>query len=584
MSAPPVRFVKGWTARARHPYLRIVQLSKETSVFEIVSPTDDVDRAAAVDDVARLVARARKVLANGELAMSARPLLFGEAGVYPQFIAEAKGCRVADTTGRVYVDWLVGWGSALLGYGRSEISEAIRKQLAAAPTLSMPHALEVEVAEKIIELVPCAEMVGFGKNGSDAVTAAVRLARAVTERDIVLQFGFHGFHDWFAASDRAIRGIPESVGGLVHSFPYNDLASLEALFDRHRGKVAAVVMEPFRAELPQAGFLEKVRELSHRNGALLVFDEMVTGFRVARGGAQEMTGVVPDLACYGKALANGMPLSAFVGSRELMRGADSVGVDMACRGETLSLASAKAALQLYANEPIAERVAEVGRRVAAGIEEEAARQKIPLRLVGHPARMELEFGDRGHLTKRAALGLFVQQCLERGIITNGLILPTAAHDGEAIDATIRAAREALRIVRLAAEGRSATLPPPFGPSTIGFLDWARTEGGELEIVGWILPLGGPPDSVELIDSQGRTTVATMGLRADVAKAYPRISGANRCGWSVRIPIDGDIAGVTWTLRARRAGRLVYRGRLVAGLRSYKRSFPRQLGDGHVVEI
>lgn len=551
---------------------------------EILSPTGDVDRATAVADVARLVGRARKVLANGELAMSARPLLFGETGVYPQFIAAAKGCRVVDTTGRVYVDWLVGWGSALLGYGRPEIGDAIRRQLAAAPTLSMPHVLEVEVAEELVRLIPGAEMVGFGKNGSDAVTAAVRLARAVTERDVVLQFGFHGFHDWFAASNAAIRGLPASAGGLVHAFPYNDLPALEALFDRHRGKVAAVVMEPFREELPRDGFLEGVRELAHRNGALLIFDEMVTGFRVARGGAQEMTGVLPDLACYGKALANGMPLSAFVGSRALMRSADSVGVDMTCRGETLSLAAARAALAIYAGEPIAQRVAEVGRRVAAGIEEAAAKERIPLRLVGHPARMELAFEDRGHLTRRAALGLFVQQCLERGVITNGLILPTAAHDGDAVDATIRAAREALCVIRLAADGRAAALPPPFGPSTIGFLDWARKVDGELEIVGWILPLGAPPDSVEIVDSLGRTTEATMGPRVDVARAYPRIAGADRCGWSVRLPIESDLAGATWTLRARRGGRLVFRGRLVAGLRSYERSFPRQLGDGHVVEI
>ena len=551
---------------------------------ETLSPAGDVDRETAVDDVARLVGRARKVLANGELAMSARPLLFGETGVYPQFIAAAKGCRVVDTTGRVYVDWLVGWGSALLGYGRREIDDSIRTQLAAAPTLSMPHALEVEVAEKLVELVPGAEMVGFGKNGSDAVTAAVRLARAVTERDVVLQFGFHGFHDWFAASNPAVRGLPASAGGLVHAFPSTDLPALETLFDRHRGKVAAVVMEPFREELPRDGFLEGVRELAHRNGALLVFDEMVTGFRVARGGAQEMTGVLPDLACYGKALANGMPLSAFAGSRALMRSADSVGVDMTCRGETLSLAAARAALAIHASEPIAERVAEVGRRVAAGIEEAAAKERIPLRLVGHPARMELAFEDRGHLNERAALGLFVQQCLERGVITNGLILPTAAHDGDAVDATIRAAREALRVIRLAAGGRAAILPPPFGPSTIGFLDWARKVDGELEIVGWILPLGAPPDSVEIVDSLGRTTEATMGPRVDVARAYPRIAGAERCGWSVRLPIDSDLAGATWTLRARRAGRLVFRGRLVAGLRSYERSFPRQLGDGHVVEI
>ncbi len=544
---------------------------------------EDVDRAPAVDDAARLVARARKVLANGELAMSARPLLFGETGVYPQFIAQAKGCRVVDTTGRVYVDWLAAWGAALLGFGRPEIDEAIRGQLDAAPTLSMPHALEVEVAEKITALIPCAEMVAFGKNGSDAVTAAVRLARAATEREVILQFGFHGFHDWFAASNRTIRGIPASFDGLVHAFPYNDTSALEALFDRHRGKVAAVLMEPFRAELPKKGYLEKVRDLAHANGALLVFDEMVTGFRVARGGAQEWTGVVPDLACFGKALANGMPLSALVGPRELMRDADTVGVDMTCRGETLSLASARAALEIYANEPIAERAAEVGRAVAAGIEEAAAREKIPLSLVGHPARLELEFQDCGRLPKRAALGLFVQHCLERGIITNGLILPTAAHDTEAIDATIEAAQEALRIVRLAANGKTKSLPPPFGPSTIGFVDSATIADGALQLMGWLLPLGGAADSIELIDSAGRTAQAAIGPWPGVAQAYPSIPGADRAGWSVRIAAEPR-PGATWTLRAWRAGRLVFRGRLVAGLRSYKRSFPRELKDGHVVEI
>jgi glutamate-1-semialdehyde 2,1-aminomutase len=553
-------------------------------MHEIAQHAEDVDRDAAVDDAARLVARSRKVLANGELAMSARPLLFGETGVYPQFVAEAKGCRFVDTTGRVYVDWVVGWGSALLGYRRPEIEEAIRKQLSAAPTLTMPHALEVEVAERIVEMVPCAEMVGFGKNGSDAVTAAVRLARAVTERDVVLQFGYHGFHDWFAAGDGAIRGIPVCFSGLVHPFPYNDIAALESLFDQHRGKVAAVVMEPFRTELPRDGFLEKVRDLTHRHGALLVFDEMITGFRVARGGAQELTGVVPDLACFGKALSNGMPLSAFTGPRDLMRSADSVGVDMGCRGETLSLAAARAALDLYAAEPIAERAAEVGRAVAAGIEEAAAREKIPLRLVGHPARLELEFEDYGRLTKNALLGLFVQGCLDRGIVTNGLIFPTAAHDGDAIEATIRAAREALRIVRLGAEGRTSTLPPPFGPATIGFLDSADIHDGELRLAGWILPLAGPPDSVELVDSRGATAEAAIGSRPDVARAYPSIAGADRCGWSVKIPVDSAAPGATWTLRARRAGRIVFRGRLVAGLRSYKRSFPRELGDGHVAEF
>ena len=550
------------------------------SAADSSSGAEDADRNPAVDEAARLVARARKVLANGELAMSARPLLYGEDGVYPQFVAEAKGCRFVDTTGRSHVDWVVGWGSSLLGFGRPEIDDALRRQLAAGPTLSMPHSLEVEVAERIVEMVPCAEMVAFGKNGSDAVTAAVRLARALTERDVILQFGFHGFHDWFAAEDPAIRGIPQSVRGLVHPFPYNDIAALEALFEKHRGRVAAVVMEPFRTELPKKGYLERVRDLTHRHDALLIFDEMITGFRVARGGAQELTGVVPDLVCLGKTLSNGMPLSALAGPREWMRSADSVGVDMGCRGETLSLAAARAALDVYAREPIAERVADVGRAVAAGVDSAARRERVPLRIAGHPARLEIEFEDHGRLPKRAALGLFVQGCLDRGIVTNGLIFPTAAHDGDAVDATIRAAREALRIVRLAAEGRTSTLPPPFGPSTVGFLDSAEIVDGELRVVGWILPRGGPPDSVELIDADGRTAQATIGSRPDVARARPAIRGADRCGWSVTMPAAGD----TWTLRARRGGRIVYRGRLVGGLRPYKRSFPRELGDGHVAEF
>ncbi|HSM12643.1 MAG TPA: aminotransferase class III-fold pyridoxal phosphate-dependent enzyme, partial [Thermoanaerobaculia bacterium] len=202
----------------------------------------EVDLDPRVDETARLVARSRKVLSNGELAMSARPLLFGESGVYPQFVDAAEGCRFRDTTGREYVDWVMGWGTCLLGYGCGEIEDAVRKQMAAAPTLTLPSALEVEVAERLVEEVPCAEMVAFGKNGSDVVTAAVRLARAVTGRDVILQYGFHGFHDWFAVENREVRGLPRPYRGLVHAFDYNDVAALERLFRRHRAKVAAVVM------------------------------------------------------------------------------------------------------------------------------------------------------------------------------------------------------------------------------------------------------------------------------------------------------------------------------------------------------
>src|SRR5207245_1293531 len=244
---------------------------------------------------------------------------------------------------------------------------------------------------------------------------------------------------------------------------------------------------------------------------------------------------------------NGMPLSALVGPRDLMRSADSVGVDMGCRGETLSLASARAALQIYKHEPIAERVIEIGQAVARGIESAAKRERIPLRVIGHPARMELRFDDLRGLPKATALGLFVQGCLERGIITNGLIFPSAAHDAASIDATIEAARAALGIVRRAADGHTAALPPPFGPATIGFLDSAEIDAGQLRLAGWILPLGAAPDSVELVDGDGRGAEAQVVSRPDVAQAYPAIAHANRCGWSVTIPVPSPMPGLTWTL-------------------------------------
>lgn len=544
----------------------------------------DIDRDRRLDEVARLVARARKALASGELAMSARPLLHGETGVYPQFVSRASGCRVIDAVGGVYVDWLVGWGSVLLGYARPEIEAAILRQLAAAaPTLSMASELEVEVAERLIELVPCAEMVAFAKNGSDAVTAAVRLARAHTERDHILHFGFHGFHDWFAATNRGIRGLPTSFDGLVHPFAYNDLDEVARHFDRLPGQVAAVVMEPFRHVLPEPGFLEGIRELTTRHGALLVFDEMVTGFRVSPGGGQALTGVVPDLACFGKALSNGMPLSALVGPRELMKAADFVGVDMTCRGETLSLASARAALELYADGTVAQQVAAIGRRVADGLREAASEQGIPLRIEGHPARLELSFDAIGPVSKEVVLGLFIQHCMDRGVILNGLILPTAAHDDDAVALTIRAAREAFGMIRRAAEGETASLPPPHGPSTIGFIDSVEKGDGAWLLRGWILPAGEPPQELELVDSSGQTATATFFVRPDVAAAHPAVAGAGLSGFELRLFVPAA-SPRTWTLRAQRGGRIVFRCRLVASRRSDRRRFPREVRDGQVLEI
>src|SRR5262249_17298591 len=223
--------------------------------------------------------------------------------------------RVLDVDGNEYTDWSMAIGPVILGYGDPAVDAAIRRQLDDGITFSLMHPLEVEVAERIHEMIPNAEAVRYSKTGAEVTSAAVRLARAFTGRDRVLCCGYHGWHDWSIAVTDRHRGIPEIVRSLTHTFPYNDLEALGAAFD---DEVACVILEPVVFEEPAAGFLRGVRDLCRRNGALLVFDEMWTGFRLAAGGAQERYGVLPDLATYSKAVANGMPLSVLTGRRDVM--------------------------------------------------------------------------------------------------------------------------------------------------------------------------------------------------------------------------------------------------------------------------
>ena len=220
-----------------------------------------------------------------------------------------KGGHVWDVDGNEYVDFVNGLCAVTLGYDDADVTRAVKAQLEDGVIFTLPHPLEMQVAEAIVDMVPCAEMVRFGKNGSDVTAAAVRLARAFTGRDHVAVCGYHGWQDWYIGSTARNRGVPEAVRNLTHAFAYNDLESLRKMLAGHPGEVAAVILEPMNSQAPKDGFLEGVKELTHRHGALLVFDEVITGFRLANGGAQELFGVTPDLACFGKGVANGYPVS-----------------------------------------------------------------------------------------------------------------------------------------------------------------------------------------------------------------------------------------------------------------------------------
>jgi glutamate-1-semialdehyde 2,1-aminomutase len=260
-----------------------------------------------------LYRRALELIPGGTQLVSRRPTRYAH-GVSPVFAARAKGARFWDVDGNEYIDWASGIGSIILGYCDPVIDDAVREQLALGTVYSINHELEVELAEELTRTIPSAEMVRYAKCGGEACAMAVRIARGVTGRDLVLFCGYHGWHDWYLAANLAEEaslnahlfpgieptGVPKALAGTALPFPSGDLAALGALLDAHRGRVAAVIMEPLRSELPPPGYLEGVKALAREHGAVLIFDEVTSGFRLAVGGAQEYLGVTPDMTVLGR--------------------------------------------------------------------------------------------------------------------------------------------------------------------------------------------------------------------------------------------------------------------------------------------
>lgn len=341
-------------------------------------------------------------------------------GISPLFIKRARGCQVWDIDGNNYIDMVSSLASVTLGYGDSRIDGAVRKQLKRGVSFSLPGILEAEVAEMICELVPSAEMVRFGKNGTDATSAAVRLARAYTGKDRVLVCGYHGWQDWFIGSTTRNKGVPEAVSGLTESFEYNNLDSLHELVNS-RTDIACVVMEPMNSIYPVPGFLEGVRELTKDKGIILVFDETITGFRFSEGGAQELFNVTPDLSTFGKGIANGYPLSAIAGKREIMMEMEEIFFSGTFGGELLSLAAAKKVLQLHLEKKVTSTLIASGNllnhKVSTLIEETDLRDV--LHLSGHPSWIFLNWSSVNDIEVDSIKTLFMQEMFQNGVLILG---------------------------------------------------------------------------------------------------------------------------------------------------------------------
>jgi glutamate-1-semialdehyde 2,1-aminomutase/spore coat polysaccharide biosynthesis protein SpsF len=393
--------------------------------------------------------KTKRLIPNCSQTFSKSYLQFS-VGASPLFVEEGKGAYIKDLDGNLYIDYSMGLGACILGYAFEPIIEVLQKQLKKGTIYTLPHRLELELSSALTQIIPCAQMVRFGKNGSDVTSVAVRLARAYTGRDIIACCGYHGWQDWYIGTTTRSKGVPKAVKNLTLTFEYNNIDSLRKLFDEYQNQIACVIMEPVGVEKPQEGFLLQVKELAHRNGALLIFDEVVTGFRFSIGGAQEFFGVVPDIACFGKAMGNGMPISAIVGRRDVMELLEEVFFSFTFGGETLSIASAIAVINFMKEEGVIPYLWEKGTKLKEGIAKLIENKELEelVMVKGYPVRFVVDFLGEDALKLKT---LFQQECAKRGVLFSGSHNISYSHTDAEIEKTLQVYDEVLDIVKFAHE-------------------------------------------------------------------------------------------------------------------------------------
>lgn len=359
-------------------------------------------------------------------------------GISPYFIERGEGSHVWDVDGHEYIDFINALGAITLGHCDPDVTFAVKQQINKGTIFSLADPIEMKVAEKIIEMVPSAEKVRFGKNGSDATAGCVRLARAFTGKESIISCGYHGWQDWYIGSTPRNKGVPKCVQDLTHTFEFNNLNSLEKKLHELEDDVAGVILEPMNTQFPDKGFLEGVKELTHKHKAVLIFDEVVTGFRHANGGAQEYFRVSPDLTALGKGLANGYPLSAIAGAAEIMDLLEEVYFSFTAGGETLSLAAALACLEKLERENVIENMSSKGEYLNKSVNQIIKKKLLEeiLTIQGHPAWSFLIIQDHEIIDSDTIKTLFMQEMMDNGILCLGSHLITHAHTDDDIEQMI----------------------------------------------------------------------------------------------------------------------------------------------------
>lgn len=380
----------------------------------------------------------------------------------PKIMSHAKGAYCWDVDGNKFIDWAMGNRISVLGHAYSAVDGAVKRQIDLGTNFTRPGILEYELAEFLVDLWPCAEMVKFGKNGSDVTTSAIKLSRAYTGRKYVAVCKDHPFFsvgDWFIGTTPCNAGIPEEISRLTVGFRYNDIASVEALFAEYPDQIAALILEPVKNEEPRDGFLSKLRDIATREGAVLIFDEMIAGIRFDIKGAHHLYGVYPDLATFGKAISNGYSCSVLAGKRELMKLGglhhDKPRVFLLSQthsSETVGLIAAKATLQECLEKNVTRHIADVGNKLVSGVKELAALEGVAdhVRVIG--------FDCNPQILCTKADGTYwpeLHTSFHEEVIANGVLIPwtsiTYSHGDTELELTFEAVKLGMKKVRQAVE-------------------------------------------------------------------------------------------------------------------------------------
>lgn len=379
-------------------------------------------------------------------------------GVTPIFLDRGKGAIVWDVDGNQYVDLIQGLLPNILGYAHEEVNRAAYERANEGHSFSLAHPLEVELAERLCKMIPCAEMVRFGKNGSDATAGAVRVARAFTGREHVAVCGYHGWQDWYIGTTSRSAGVPKVVRELAHAFPYNDPEALDALLSVRPDRFAAVIMEPVNFNWPAPGYLERVKEITHRHGALLIFDEICSGFHFGLGGAQKIFRVTPDLATFGKAMGNGWPISCVVGRREVMKTFEDAFVSFTFAGDVSAMAAANKVLDILEHGDAYPRMTAAGTKLFDGARVLAAAAGLQdaFQIKGHPHWALFNFVDERGADDPTTRALWLQEVTRRGVLAIVTHNISAALDEAAVTKVLTAYAHAFKRV---AHARSLGVKP-----------------------------------------------------------------------------------------------------------------------------